>query len=99
MKQTINFYQFCRGFEEMNRNENFSYDGKKALFEHLEQYEDDTDTEVEFDVIALCCEYTEYEDIAEFQKDYGEEYENMEAVEDNTIVIPVKGDRFIIQAF
>ena len=59
MKTSINFSQFCDAFRDMNRNENFSYDGKRALFEYFEQYEDDCGVEVELDVIALCCEYSE----------------------------------------
>ena len=41
------------------RPDNFSYAGLKALFEHLESYEDDTGEEIELDVIALCCDYSE----------------------------------------
>lgn len=70
MKEQISETQFMDRFIDMNRNDNFSYDGKRALFEYLEQYEEDTDTEVEMDIIALCCEYTEYEDIKEFLNAY-----------------------------
>jgi hypothetical protein len=70
MKQTINFNQFCTAFRDMNRDNSFSYEGKRALFDYLEQYEEDTDTEVDLDVIALCCEYTEYEDVEDYLKDY-----------------------------
>lgn len=59
MKKSVNFSQFCDAFRDMGRNENFSYEGKKVLFEYLEQYEDDTGEEIELDVIALCCEYSE----------------------------------------
>ncbi len=99
MKQNINFYQFCRGFETMGRNNNFSYEGKKALFDYLEQYEDECCTEIEFDVIALCCDYSEYENLAEFQKDYSKEYETIEDIEDATTVIRVNDEKFIIQQF
>jgi len=64
MKQTINFFQFRDAFGGDYKN-NFSYDGKKALFEYLENYEEETNKEIELDPIALCCEYTEYESINE----------------------------------
>ena len=70
MKEEISFNQFCDRFKEMNRDNNFSYDGKRALFDYLEQYEEDCDTVIEFDVISLCCDYTEYEDLKEFLNDY-----------------------------
>lgn len=99
MKQTINESQFHDAFIRMNRKENFSYDGRKALFEYLEQYEQDCGEEVELDVIALCCEYTEYEDLKAFQADYGEEYESIEDIEDKTTVIRIDDESFLIQQF
>jgi hypothetical protein len=60
MKQTIDFYLFCRAFETMNRDNNFSYEGKRALFDWLESLEDDRGEQMELDVIALCCEFCEY---------------------------------------
>ena len=76
MKQTINEYQFRDAFMSI-RPDNFSYEGAKALYEYLESYEDDTGEEIELDVIALCCEYTEYEDMQEFNNDYGKNYEEL----------------------
>lgn len=66
MKQSINFSQFCDAFRAYNRDNNFSYEGKRVLFDFLESIEEDTGEELELDVIALCCEYSEdhWEDIA-----------------------------------
>ena len=99
MKQTVNFSGFFDGFRDMDRNDNFSYDGKVALFEYLEELENDCGTEIEFDAIALCCEYTEYESLEKFQDNYGkEEYPDIETIQDNTTVIEFdKG--FIIADF
>jgi len=68
MKQSINKYQFIDSFTAI-RPENFSYAGLSALFEYLESYEDDTGTEIELDVIALCCDYTE-STVNDFIADY-----------------------------
>lgn len=67
MHQQINFNDFCNAFHDMDRDNQFSYEGKRALFEYLEAYEEDTGESLELDVIALCCDYTEasYEEIAE----------------------------------
>ena len=85
-------------FQNMNREDNFTYTGLSALFDYLEECEDSTGEELELDVIALCCDFTEYEDLAEFQNNYGAEYETMDDID--TTVIDVPGsDSFIIQNF
>ena len=71
----------------------------RALFEYLVSLEEDTGEEMELDVIGICCEFYEYEDLKEFQENYGDEYQTIEDIEDQTTVIPVDGDRFIIQQF
>jgi hypothetical protein len=50
---------FREQFDTYGRGDNFSYDGLDALFEYLEEMEDSTGEEMQLDVIALCCEYTE----------------------------------------
>ncbi len=100
MKQSINESQFIQAFDNMNRSNNFSYEGRQALFEYLEDYEASTGEEIELDIIALCCEYTEYESLEEFQKDYNkEDYESIEDIEDSTQVIHIDDESFIIQQF
>ena len=64
MKDTMTEFSFCDWFRKSeNRKNQFSYEGLKALYEHLIQYEEDCDTELEFDPIAFCCEYSEYENL------------------------------------
>lgn len=67
MKRTINFYDFERTFKDYNRENQFTYGGLKVLFDYLEEYEESCDAEIELDVIALCCEYSEdtWKDIAD----------------------------------
>jgi hypothetical protein len=98
MKQTINEYDFRRAFEQL-RPDQFSYQGLGALFDYFEELEDGIGEEIELDVIGICCEYTEYEELSEFQEEYGKEYKTIEDIEDRTTVIPVFGDSFIIQQF
>ena len=98
MKQTVNFSEFCDRFRDMDRNEHFTYDGKRALFDYLEEYEESTGEEVGLDIIALCCEYTEYENLKELQENYTD-IESIEGLEEQTTVIMVDADRFIIQDY
>jgi len=98
MFETINFSQFCDAFSEERKNQ-FTYEGKKALFEHLEQYEEETGKGIELDTIALCCDYAEYEDLKELQDSYPD-IKSMEDLENHTTVIKTEGtDRFIIQNY
>tara|TARA_R110000796_G_scaffold103850_1_gene213289 strand:+ start:966 stop:1274 length:309 start_codon:yes stop_codon:yes gene_type:complete len=102
MKQNINFYEFQNWFRDY-RPDSFSRAGLSALFEDLEQYENDTGEEIEFDPIALCCEYTEYYDLDEFKANYTcekyQEIEDWEGINDLTHTIPVGTKGFIIQNF
>ena len=94
MIDTITKYQFS---DEMVKH-GFSYDGSKALFNYLEQLEEDCDIKIKFDPIALRCEYDEYESLEELNKNYNEDYD-MQSLSENTQVIDVDGERLIIQAF
>ncbi len=99
MKQTVNEYDFIDAFKRMDREENFSYEGLSALFDFLEQLEEDTGEEMELDVIAICCDFCEYANLEDFRNDYGDEYQTLEDVENETTVIRIDDTRFIIQAF
>lgn len=68
MKQTINLYQFRDAFQKIRPN-NFSYHGLGILFEHLTEQENEMEEELELDVIAICCDYTEA-DMYDIAHDY-----------------------------
>jgi hypothetical protein len=100
MINTINKYEFSDAFQKMGRGDQFSYEGLIALFDYLEMLEDDIGEPIELDVISLCCEYSEYENLKEFQDDYGDEYETLESIYNRTALIQVEDtERFIIQQF
>jgi len=98
MKQSVNMYDFERAFKNFERD-NFSYDGLKALFEYLEEYEEGTGEEVELDVIALCCEYMEYDSLKEYNDDYGTKYSEIDAIQNDTTLIKIDDNSFIIQQY
>ena len=87
MKSTVNIYDFRRGFEDSDRKDQFSYEGQEALFDYLEQFEDDTGEEVEFDVIALCCDYTEFDNLQDFKDAYGDEFQTANDIREVTQLI------------
>ena len=57
--KTFNENDFINEFKACNRQDNFSYQGLRILFESLEQMAIDCEMVIEMDVIALCCEYNE----------------------------------------
>jgi len=106
MKQTVTFNAFVDEFNRFeDRKDQFSYQGKRSLFEYLEYYEEDTGEQIELDIVALCCEFTEYDSLEEFHKNYPEAYDTLETIEEQTVVIPIldnagnKTERFLIQDF
>jgi hypothetical protein len=58
MKTTVSIYDFRREFEQCRPN-NFSYEALGLLFAYFEELEEGTGEEIELDVIAICCEYSE----------------------------------------
>jgi len=90
--EKVNLFEFRRAFADYNRADNFSYEGLTALFDWLEQLTDDTDTPYVLDVIALCCEYSEYTDFAEVQANYSStKLDNIDDLQDHTLVIEFDG--------
>ena len=105
MIETLTRNQFIDAFKQSDRKNQFSYEGLVSLFEYLEEYEDSTGETIEFDMIALCCEYAEYDNLEEFQNDYGKEYQSFDDIEEETTVIYYDSSEphpelpFIIQQF
>lgn len=98
MKRNIDRFEFASWFAE-HRPDQFSPIGRLELYDMLKNYEDDTDEEIEFDPVAFCCEYTEYENMEEFWKVYDKEnYPDEESIMDATFYWAF-GKSFIIQNF
>jgi hypothetical protein len=98
MKDTIQEHQFVDALAR-DENSSFSYEGAKALFEHLTHLEDDIGKELEFDPIAFRCEYSEYDCFKDIQEDYND-LETIEDLENKTSVIKIPNtERIIIQSY
>ena len=112
MKQTINSCDFIDAFRAHGRQNQFSYAGLRALFEYLEEMEDGMGEEMELDVIALCCDYSEFASAKEAATEHGmpaeddKDEQDEDAIEehalqwlqDRTSVIP-HDSGIIIQSF
>lgn len=66
MIQTITLSDFRDAFRRMERTNQFSYEGLELIFDYIEEYEQDSGEQLELDVIAICCDWSEDtpEDIA-----------------------------------
>lgn len=71
MKTIVSEYQFVDAFRACGRETQFSVPARRALFAHFEQVEEDTDTEIQFDPIGICCEWAEYPSALKAANDYG----------------------------
>jgi len=63
---------------------NFSYDGLKTLFQYLDNLSEDCGEDIEFDPIALCCEFSEY-NLQEFNEDYDCELSSFDELDETGI--------------
>lgn len=99
MKITLTQSQFVHEFNKIRPN-HFSRQGLECLFDFFEELDYDSETETEFDPIAICCEWAEYDSIEEFWDEYDkDDYEDIEAIQDMTQVIGLFHGAFIILQF
>lgn len=88
----------------------WSWNGATALVEYFEELEDSTNTKIDFDIVAMRCDFSEYDSVLECAKYYDfippddeDDEDEIEAaalkyLEDRTTVIQFEGG-VIIQEF
>lgn len=93
MKITVTQNDFVNAFQKI-RPQNFSPNGLRALFAHIEELET-MGEEMELDVIALCCDFAEYPDALTVAEDMGwecaSEEEAFDRLQSETTVIDFNG--------
>ena len=98
----VTFNDFLEAFKKHGRENQFTYEGKKALYDYLEELSEDLGEPIELDVIGICCDFTEYGSLEEFNNDYSYTTGDVNSIEDikeYTIVISIDSQSFIIQNF
>jgi len=100
MIETVTRTRFINRFGQSDTcRDNFSFFALASLYDYFEELELDTGEKIEFDPIAICCEYSEYENIEEYNKDY-EPVESIDKIRELTTVIEIpKNKGFIIQQY
>jgi hypothetical protein len=84
--------EFAGEFERKGRGDQFSWIALEALFYWLDELPEPH----ELDVVGLCCEFAEYNDLATFNEESGEAFGNMEDLSDQYFVIPTEQRNFLI---
>ena len=69
MKMTLSSYDFHTYWPE-SREDQFSWEALEAIYNYITEIEEGTEEEIEFDPIAICCEWTEYNSALEAIKEY-----------------------------
>lgn len=89
MKITVTQDMFRDAFVRMGRKDQFSYEALGAMYDALIELEEDCGTELELDVIAICCEYTEYKSREAAAEDIGCDVEDLDIFceEDDEFVV------------
>lgn len=76
IKLTVSAHDVVERARVMGRMNNFEYDGWHALFEYLEDLSDDTGQDIDLDIVALCCKFTRFEDVADYNAQYGTDFDD-----------------------
>lgn len=78
----LTFQDFCDEFQRKGRDGNYSYEAKRLIFDYLNDSEDN----VQLDVIAICCDFVE----ASVQDSHDDDIDNLvDCLNDHTTVIGV----------
>ena len=108
MKKTLATHEIATALI-LDENAMWTRRGAFALAKYLEQLEKDIGEEIELDVKALRCEYTEYESLEDFATDYfgsmygkgvnkDEPKDLREYIEDNGTLIEFDGGIIVHEA-
>ena len=78
--KTVNFSDFHESFDKMQRTQ-FSYGALKGLYAYYDTLSDNIGETIELNVIAICCEWTEYT-LAEYNDYFGTAFDDFDALKE-----------------
>ena len=110
--ELTNGYELQKLFEDYGRGNSFSNEAYDALFDYLDQFSDDSGEDVHVDVIGLCCDFDEYDNLKELYDAYSYSYDSdepefesidkddfFEWINDRTLVIELSNGGYLIESF
>lgn len=96
MIEKVSLSDFCQRFKDYGRQDHFSYEGLEALFNYYEELEEDMKEQIELDVIGICCDWTEFESIANALKAYNKTFRDLS---EQTEVLELDNFRVLVRDF
>jgi hypothetical protein len=75
MKTTLTTHGLADALKS-DTNANWSHAGALALAEYLEEMEESTGAEIELDLCAIRCDFSEHESLAKWAEEYGFDIED-----------------------
>jgi hypothetical protein len=69
MKKTLTTYDIANELHS-DKSAGWSWAGALALAEYLEELDREIEQEMEFDAVAIRCDFSEYKNLQEWAKDY-----------------------------
>ena len=94
MKITLDKQNFMEQVRQHSRWKSFSYEAWEQIFE----WEDEMNSKVEYDPVAFCCEYAEYESFEKLKDDY-DNIKTFDDLEGKTWVANLPEGRVLIRQF
>lgn len=94
MKKTISEWDFINEFNDSSRKNQFSRDALEWLYQYYTETEEATGEEIELDIVAICCEWTEYEP-GELVNGYGYKLDDIDEDELNDMDEDEKADQIV----
>lgn len=83
--KTLDQFDFDNEFERMGRGTQFTTEALTALYDFYNEHSDNVGEPWELDVIAVCCDWTEYDNMEDALRAYNLDDEN--DLYDHTTVI------------
>lgn len=94
MIMSVTKSMFCNTFKNSQYNENFSYDGLRALYDYFEEINPNT----ELDLPVIAQQYEEFNSLTEIIENYPT-VKDMESLQSQTVVITADNGHIIIGEF
>ena len=86
-------------FQSYGRGEQFSRQGFDALFKYLDEFSEDVGRDIRLDVIALCCEWSEYDSIEEACDQYSDDIQTLDDLNDHTLLLFLDNGGLMVRDF
>ena len=99
MIREVNEHEFISELVNDNYN-SMTYEGAKVLFNWFNWLEESNNEKIEFDRIAIRCDWTEYDNLLEAFEDYSTSVKTFQELKDSTIILEIpESERVVVQAF